>query len=29
VNPLGDEALNLLDSWWVNGNCLERRSENK
>ncbi|MFM9141713.1 MAG: DUF501 domain-containing protein [Actinomycetota bacterium] len=29
VNPLGDEALNLLDSWWVNGNCLERRSESK
>lgn len=29
VNPLGDEALNLLDSWWENGNCLERRSDSK
>lgn len=29
VNPLGDEALDLLDKWWVNGNCIERRSEKK
>lgn len=29
VNPLGDEALNLIGNWWENGNCLERRAEGK
>lgn len=27
VNPLGDEALELLPPWWKNGNCLERRQQ--
>jgi hypothetical protein len=22
VNPLGDEALAMLDDWWANGSCV-------
>lgn len=26
VNPLGDEALHQLGKWWLNGDCISRRS---
>ena len=29
VNPLGDEALSKLPQWWQNGDCLERRNQEK
>jgi hypothetical protein len=29
VNPVGDEALEKLPNWWENGNCLERRGQDK
>ena len=27
VNPLGDETLSQVGTWWQNGNCIERRAE--
>jgi hypothetical protein len=29
VNPVGDEAMEKLANWWENGNCLERRGQDK
>ncbi|MEY3400190.1 MAG: hypothetical protein RLZZ486_658, partial [Actinomycetota bacterium] len=29
VNPMGDEALAKLPQWWQNGDCLERRNQER
>jgi len=29
VNPLGDEARERLPKWWLNGDCIQRRKEER